>query len=199
MELNGISVEKAILASHDDCHDIHTYCRKYVQRMDIDAEGLFVEMGLLLSCLNCSGNLVLLDRNSHVELKYFRTKPVESSSEPVTTIELLFRPGHYDLLYRANHFPELVSGDEDGKLAINEEKAGKILLPSEFELYKSLVSIGIKAPEDELYRLARFAFYQVPLDDIVERYLQSEFAREYLDRSDPDGLSAQSVRQQGCY
>ena len=45
--------------------------------MDIDAEGLFVEMGLLLSCLNCSGNLVLLDRNSHVELKYFRTKPVE--------------------------------------------------------------------------------------------------------------------------
>ena len=27
VELNGISVEKAILASHDDCHDIHTYCR----------------------------------------------------------------------------------------------------------------------------------------------------------------------------
>ena len=46
---------------------------------------------------------------------------------------------------------------------LHKEKAGKILLPSEFELYKSLVSIGIKAPEDELYRLARFAFYQVPL------------------------------------
>jgi ubiquitin thioesterase protein OTUB1 len=122
---SGLAIKDAILPSHIDCQTIEDYCRKYVDVMGEDAQGAFVDMGLLQSSLHCSGVTVMLDARAGVPLNFFKTSPFEiaidpdaavgvapdscagpaslKSSQSIATIHLLLRPGHYDLLYPKHH------------------------------------------------------------------------------------------------
>lgn len=63
------------------------------------AEGPHVDIGILPMLLNAYAEIVMLDRNEHVPL--IKKGGWEEGMEPRRyQVSLLFRPGHYDLLYR---------------------------------------------------------------------------------------------------
>lgn len=73
------------------------YCEKYVLKMGVDAEGPFVNLGVLLLAFNCTCTIVLLDSREDVEMAV-----VECGSSVVSVvghIHLLLRNLHYDVLY----------------------------------------------------------------------------------------------------
>ena len=53
--INGISLKESILPLYADVSSMEEYCSKYVDKMGIDAEGPFVNIGLLLLALQCKG------------------------------------------------------------------------------------------------------------------------------------------------
>jgi hypothetical protein len=78
------------------------FCKDYVLAMEVCAEGAHVDLGVLPSLLKCRSHIVILARESTTEITILNTElstfDVDSSSE-LGDIHLLFRPGHYDLLY----------------------------------------------------------------------------------------------------
>lgn len=86
------------------------YCERYVNQMDVDAEGPFVELGLLPLILESNCTIIYLDHILENELKAFesgissdnsKSSPLKQSnvSNHLGHVHLLLRPGHYDLLY----------------------------------------------------------------------------------------------------
>jgi hypothetical protein len=106
------------------------YCKQYVTKMGVDAEGPFIELGLLPLTLGCRCTIIYLDRIQGNELKAFEsgveaseTVSDESTAKVATNestllghVHLLLRPGHYDLLYLETPIPptyrELLSDEE---------------------------------------------------------------------------------------
>jgi hypothetical protein len=115
-EFNGLLLRDALLIMFPDCSDIDDYCRSYIEKMGEDAQGPFVQLGILQSSLNCSGRTVMLYPNESTNI--YETTPAQlqarqslfgaiadvftsaiSVRPEVACIHLLLRPGHYDLLY----------------------------------------------------------------------------------------------------
>ena len=87
------------------------YCSKYVEKMGVDAEGPFVDIGLLLLALHCRGTIIYLDNREDVDLKMIESGVLPGSEETdiYGSVHLLLRPGHYDMLYAYDLFPIVVS------------------------------------------------------------------------------------------
>lgn len=82
------------------------YCGKYCLTMGTDAEGPFVNLGLLMLALNCTGVIVYLDPRDDVEVSCIAS---ESTGNEIACVHVLLRPGHYDLLYPLTVKPPLSS------------------------------------------------------------------------------------------
>lgn len=100
------------------------YCDKYCLTMGVAAEGPFVDLGLLLLALDCTGVIVYLDDRDEVELSTFcserftETNTTDVWDVPAICIYLLLRASHYDLLYPITAPSPLIRrGDASGRLA----------------------------------------------------------------------------------
>jgi len=85
------------LSVYEDVPDMEAYCDKYVRRMGEDAEGAFLELGLLPSLLRTSCVIHNVDVSSsqrEIECPYTHIR-----GSCLGSIHILLRPGHYDLLY----------------------------------------------------------------------------------------------------
>ncbi len=54
---------------------MNDYCHRYVEKMGEDAEGPFVELGLLFIALQCFGVTVFFDRRDEIPLSFLETNP----------------------------------------------------------------------------------------------------------------------------
>jgi len=99
--LPGFPLRDAILPSYGDCHDdMSVFCRKYVTEMGIDAEGAFIELGILPSLLGCQCTIIYLDRIIGYDLKAFTNTAIDKIEFlRGIHVHILLRPGHYDMLY----------------------------------------------------------------------------------------------------
>jgi len=104
-DLNGISLVDSILPSYPGISTMQMYCDEWVLRMGVDAEGPLVDLGVLFTLLLCNCKMTILDRRSSVNLSVVSRSPECSGlcGDPLATIHLLYRPGHYDLLYSIDH------------------------------------------------------------------------------------------------
>lgn len=108
LDVNGITLADAILCTYSDVSDLSAYCKQYIDRMGVDAEGPVIDLGLLFQLFHTKGCTVYLDRREDVDVTMLSSAPVPSpsSSPPLDCwgqIYLLLRPGHYDLLYPNTH------------------------------------------------------------------------------------------------
>jgi hypothetical protein len=99
---NGLDLKSCILSVYEDVTDMEAYCNKYVRRMGEDAEGAFLELGLLPSILRTSCVIHNLDLH-HLD-NYSNQKEIECpyksiNGDQLGLVHILLRPGHYDLLY----------------------------------------------------------------------------------------------------
>ncbi len=53
------------------------YCANYVDMMGVDAEGVFVDTGLLFIALGCFGMTIFLDRRADVQVNVLETNPAK--------------------------------------------------------------------------------------------------------------------------
>jgi hypothetical protein len=106
-QFNGIELQVAIMASHSEVLSLQDYVREYIFQLGVDAEGSFLQLGVLFSALACHGRTVFLDRRADVAIKIMETPqdPNSDVSAPMdpqdVDVHLLLRPGHYDLLYHS--------------------------------------------------------------------------------------------------
>jgi len=119
---NGLTLKDTILPSYeedDEVVDMKSFCTKFVDAMGVDAEGPFVELGILPHLLKCKciinslGNrsndsfvvtdftLALIEEGSGEGASGSSEKVAARSTSEAeeVLINLLLRPGHYDLLY----------------------------------------------------------------------------------------------------
>ena len=87
------------------CSSLEVFYQDYILEMGICAEGAHVDLGLLPRALYCSSNIVILPRenSSIVSFRQSTYIPCGDNIDGVRElgdIHLLFRPGHYDLLYQ---------------------------------------------------------------------------------------------------
>ncbi len=78
--------------------DLVDYCGKCVYRLGRDAEGPLVNKGVLFQCLECEGSIVFLDRGSN-PISVMMFKFLSAMGDKVGRVNILLKPGHYDLLY----------------------------------------------------------------------------------------------------
>ena len=93
---NELPLKVCILSVNEDVQSMQAYCDKYVRRMGEDAEGAFLELGLLPSLLRMGCVIHNLDHSAQ--------KEIECPYQPLNgdclgMVHILLRPGHYDLLY----------------------------------------------------------------------------------------------------
>jgi ubiquitin thioesterase protein OTUB1 len=113
--MNGLTLRDAVLATYYDVRDMTGFCREYVLKMGVCAEGSHIDLGLLPRVLGCECHLVILSREEHVNVITLQTNTVQGKR--LAELHLLFRPGHYDLLYRrgkANMDNHLRNGTQNG-------------------------------------------------------------------------------------
>jgi len=93
---NDLPLKVCILSVNEDVQDMSAYCDKYVRRMGEDAEGAFLELGLLPSLLRmgCVIHNLDLSAQKEIECPY---QPIQGDC--LGMVHILLRPGHYDLLY----------------------------------------------------------------------------------------------------
>jgi len=93
---NDLPLKVCILSVNEDVQDMEAYCDKYVRRMGEDAEGAFLELGLLpgLLRMGCVIHNLDLSAQKEIECPY---QPI--NGECLGMVHILLRPGHYDLLY----------------------------------------------------------------------------------------------------
>lgn len=93
---NDLPLKVCILSVNEDVTDMSAYCDKYVRRMGEDAEGAFLELGLLPSLLRmgCVIHNLDLSAQKEIECPY---QPIHGDC--LGMVHILLRPGHYDLLY----------------------------------------------------------------------------------------------------
>jgi len=96
-----------------DVTDMSSFCQKFVDRMETDAEGFYVQLGVLPHLLRVQ-SWVIEDtegRNRH-DWQVQQTQLPEPITPRVGTekfgdLRLLLRPGHYDLLYTRDNVDKL--------------------------------------------------------------------------------------------
>lgn len=90
------------------------FCKDYVMTMGVCAEGAHVNWGVLPALLRCQSHIVILSSDGKTDFETMHTTPefFGYSTECLADIHLLFRVGHYDLLYTHQQMPAFVSGVE---------------------------------------------------------------------------------------
>ena len=138
--------------------------------------------------MNCVGRTILLDGRESVPISVLETSPLSSATfslsrffystpQPVLRIDLMLRPGHYDLLYPIGLIPP--PQRELSIVAINRERdqrrAEKFLgSRMKFELYKNIVAAGVIAPYEVIIELTE----KCPnLNSALVMYLRSSHAK----------------------
>ncbi len=96
LQVSGMRVEEflQILNFDEEIKNAAEFCHKIVMCWGRDAESPFIELGALERGLECSCNIVMLDRENKGDTIVETT--VVGSAESVS---IILRPGHYDLLY----------------------------------------------------------------------------------------------------
>jgi hypothetical protein len=81
--------------------DITAYCREYVLKMGVCAEGAHVDLGILPSALRIESHIIMVprERSSEVTILHTQLPAINGQKKKIADVHLLFRPGHYDLLY----------------------------------------------------------------------------------------------------
>lgn len=109
-EFNGINLENAILFTNEKYSNLIDYCQAEVMAMEVCAEGAHVDIGILPALLGTRCEVVYLDREESHQITVRETNGLVLEKE-IAKISLLFRPGHYDLLYkRMNALPSSAVG-----------------------------------------------------------------------------------------
>jgi hypothetical protein len=94
----GLSLKDALVEG-DEGMDLVAYCEKHINEMGRDAEGPYIELGILPSLLRCKCVIYSLDMRHMSEKEYVCPFTTKEDVEPLAVIHVLLRPGHYDLLY----------------------------------------------------------------------------------------------------
>lgn len=124
----GLSLKDTFIEA-DEGMDMATYCDMHINEMGRDAEGPYIELGILPSLLQCRCVIFSLDLRDHSDMRLvcpFDTLASNGATEPLAVLHILLRPGHYDLLYTPDmEFPaprvfQEVSERED---AIHSQRA----------------------------------------------------------------------------
>ena len=100
---NGLSLKVCLMAceGYEDA-DMETYCNTFINQMGRDAEGPYIELGILPNLLDCRCVIFNLDMRSMSENEIVCPYTGDSVNEPLAELHILLRPGHYDLLYTPN-------------------------------------------------------------------------------------------------
>ncbi len=97
---NGLSLQVCLMASEgDEDVDMETYCNAFINQMGRDAEGPYIELGILPNLLHCRCVIFNLDMRSMSENEIACPYTGDTADEPLAELHILLRPGHYDLLY----------------------------------------------------------------------------------------------------
>ena len=97
---NGLSLKVCLVASEgDEDADMETYCNTFINQMGRDAEGPYIELGILPNLLLCRCVIFNLDMRSMSENEIVCPYTGNAADEPLAELHVLLRPGHYDLLY----------------------------------------------------------------------------------------------------
>ena len=98
----GLSLRVAILSVYvieGRCKSLEDFCEKFVLKMGVSAEGAHIEFGILPMALGC--NTVIEYIGPQENCRSTLTTIVPDDKESICTLHLLYRPGHYDLLYKS--------------------------------------------------------------------------------------------------
>jgi hypothetical protein len=123
-EFNGLTLENAIMFTNENYKELPDYCVQEILKMEVCAEGPPVELGILPSLLGAKCEIIFLDREEANQLSIRQTNVIEME-QVITEISLLFRPGHYDLLYKRDSPSKKDETDTEVKSdkAVSETKA----------------------------------------------------------------------------
>ncbi|EME38717.1 hypothetical protein DOTSEDRAFT_75461 [Dothistroma septosporum NZE10] len=86
---------------------VEEYCKNQIEPMaaEIDHVGLVALKDALLSPAGISLEVLYLDRSEGSEVTMHRFDPVNGGGYAIGRVRLLYRPGHYDLLYKPEDLP----------------------------------------------------------------------------------------------
>lgn len=109
---DGMSLENLIKSFYEDqsVNSMQEYCDRFILKLGEDAEGVPVDLGLLMTALGCDGRLLLVDRRAEVEITVVKPSQFSFNNQKSffqenksvlqhCQVHLLYRPGHYELLY----------------------------------------------------------------------------------------------------
>ncbi len=97
-----LSLKVAILLVYEiegRCKSLEDFCEKFVLKMGVSAEGAHIESGILPMALGC--NTVIEYIGPQENCRSTLTTIVPDDKESICTLHLLYRPDHYDLLYKS--------------------------------------------------------------------------------------------------
>jgi hypothetical protein len=99
---DGLSLRVAISSVYvieGGCKSLEDFCEKFVLKMGVSAEGAHIEFGMLPMALGCKTviEFIVPEKNGRSTL----TTIVPDDKESICTLHLLYRPGHFDLLYKS--------------------------------------------------------------------------------------------------
>jgi hypothetical protein len=99
-QFNGLELGVAIRANHEDM-SLQQYVQGCILPLGTDIEGIVVNLGLLFEALGCSGRIVMLYSQVGVNVQVLEAlhDARDDSAREAADVNLLFRPGHYDLIY----------------------------------------------------------------------------------------------------
>ncbi|KAK4495406.1 hypothetical protein PRZ48_013737 [Zasmidium cellare] len=108
------TITAAWMKTHDENYapwllgqTVDQYCNQSVLPMaaEIDHVGLVALKDALLSPAGMSLEVLYLDRSEGSEVTMHRFDPVNAGGYTIGSVRLLYRPGHYDLLYKPEDLP----------------------------------------------------------------------------------------------
>ncbi|KAF2273646.1 cysteine proteinase [Westerdykella ornata] len=97
-----------------DYPDLKSYCEENFERAvcEIDHVGVAALSEAVVKPAGFALEVLYLDRSPGDEINHtYRAEPLAQEGFPITnppTLRLLYRPGHYDVLYRAEDFPVVI-------------------------------------------------------------------------------------------
>ncbi|CAK3776283.1 Hypothetical predicted protein [Lecanosticta acicola] len=86
---------------------VEQYCKTQITPVaaEMDNVGLAALKDVLLSPASITLEVLYLDRSEGREVTMHRFDPVNSEGQTIGSLRLLYRPGHYDLLYKEEDLP----------------------------------------------------------------------------------------------
>ncbi|KAF2433008.1 cysteine proteinase [Tothia fuscella] len=90
---------------------VQSYCRSHIEPSvcEIEHVGMNALVDVLVKPAGIAVEILYLDRTPGDEVNTYRFDPVDHHNEPLPappTLRLLYRPGHYDILYKLEDLPQ---------------------------------------------------------------------------------------------